>query len=93
MERFGYDVHEADAEKAMGSVYVLVREQVRSEFGVFREPVPPQPAWCDYKNSEAHSKAMQTWQERACGLERWTTDEQLHEYLNSPISKKELVSA
>jgi len=92
MERFGYDIMEADMEKAMGSIYILLREDVRSEFGMFREPVPPSPDRCQAKDSEQHSKNMKAWQDGLCRLRRWTETYQLDDYLLSPI-KPELVEA
>lgn len=93
MERFGYDLLEADVEKAMGSVYFMLREDVRSELGMFREDVPPPPDRCTAKDAEAHAKNMTAWQNSLCKLKRWTEVWQLDEYLMSPIRLEELTEA
>jgi len=67
------------------ALYVLLRERVQSPLGMLRQQPPPRPDFCTFaghKNpSSAFAQAEAEWNAGLCGLERWTTIEQLDAHL------------
>lgn len=93
LERFGIDVYQVDLPEAMESVYFLLRERVNSEVGLFRQQVPPAPAFCDSKDSAEHQKKMTAWRRKLCDLEAWTDVAQLDAHLAKPFRREEVVTS
>jgi hypothetical protein len=81
MERYGYDPMRATARDTLESVYVLLRERVRGDLGLFREEPPRRPDPCMYTEPKALAEAEDAWRTALCACERWTRDEQLDEHL------------
>lgn len=84
-DRFGMDTRSETAQRVFERVYVLLRERVNSDFGLFREPVPDAPKYCDFGDPTKFNEAQQQWQNSLCNYSRWTKTEQLDEYLTAPL--------
>lgn len=76
----------------LAAVYFLLRERVRSDFGLPREQVPARPSICDYRHLEnpsaALTEAVGAWKINVqCDMAAWRTDADLDRGLRTPPQK------